>query len=84
MKRLILSVFLCLIFQGCDKPPKKHKYIETERGLVNYFGYYCELGMLLNNDRDNVMNENNKPITCSGYIELTKAEYLEATKQRRR
>lgn len=69
-----LSAMLCA---GCDDaPPKVRKYIETPRGLIKYSAAYCELGMLVNNDRVNIRDENDKPITCSGYIKLTDDQAL--------
>lgn len=44
---------------------------------MSYEAGYCELGMLTNNDRDNILDENSKPITCDGYIMLTDAEKRE-------
>jgi len=37
---------------------------------------YCELGMLVNNDIQNILNENNEPITCTGYIKLTEDQVI--------
>lgn len=69
----VLIIILSLILFGCGED-RKYTYIETERGIVSYSVGYCTLGMLTNNDRDNIYDENNKPITCTGYIELTKKE----------
>ncbi len=76
LKRSIfaLSVLIALLvgFTACDAKPRK--YIKTERGLIRSAAAYCELGMLLNNDRINILDESSTPITCSGYIYLTKEE----------
>ena len=53
---------------------RKQVYIKTDRGLLNLNHGFCTLGMLTNNDGDNVYGGNKEPITCGGYIRLTKAE----------
>jgi hypothetical protein len=73
---VLLSVLLVSL-SGCESEPRKITYIKTERGLMHYSAGYCELGMLTNNDRYNILDENSKPITCDGYIELTDAEKRE-------
>lgn len=71
MKTIIAVLFTIFIF-GCED--NKRKYIETDRGFISYSRAYCDLGMLLNNDGKNIMDEKLKPITCSGYVYLTKEE----------
>ena len=53
---------------------RKRTYIKTDRGLLDYRSGFCTLGMLTNNDGNNVYDENKNPITCDGYIKITKAE----------
>ena len=56
------------------REPSKGGYIETDRGLTAARTMHCLLGLLVTSDGRNILDENNKPITCSGYIKLTKAE----------
>ena len=72
MKHIIIAIFSILLIAACNEPTST--FIITDRGLLNYNSGYCILGMLTNNDRDNIYDENNKPITCDGYIKLTKKE----------
>ncbi len=69
--RVILVILMALFLFGCDREPRKITYIETERGIVSYGSGNCELGLLLNNQMQNILDENSNPITCSGYIKLT-------------
>lgn len=58
-------------------PPReetKPTYIETNRGLTAAGTMHCLLGLLVTSDGRNILDENSKPITCSGYVKLTKAE----------
>ena len=50
-------------------------YIKTELGYIWYGMADCELGMVLNKDGNNILDINSKPITCSGMIRMTDAEY---------
>lgn len=64
-----------LLVAGCgDRPPPTYQYIETPRGVISYTRGYCELGVLITNDGVNIRDENNSPITCTGYIQLTKEQ----------
>lgn len=69
----ILIVFLVAL-TGCKKKIRKYTYVETDRGLISVHAAYCDLGMLLNHDRHNILDENSKPMTCKGYIDLTPDE----------
>jgi len=78
MKNLSIIFTLFFFLVGCgDNKPSKHKYIKTEKGLFSYAHGYCKLGMLVNNDHINIRDENDKPITCSGYIRLTPGEVFQ-------
>lgn len=72
--KMLAICLTVLLVAGCDRPPRKSIYIETEKGLVSFSHGYCVLGMLVNNDRVNIRDENNKPITCVGRVRLTKEE----------
>ena len=72
--RTIALICLSVILAGCEVEPRKYKYIETERGLLSFGKGYCHLGMLTNNQGGNIYNEENKPITCTGYVYLTRQE----------
>lgn len=78
---IAVAVFLLsFLFQAIEKRPSKgEKYIETERGIISYAYGYCELGMLINNYGDNILDENSKPITCSGYVWLKEDEIKKMT-----
>jgi hypothetical protein len=78
MIKSMLLIITLLFLAGCE--PTKSTYIKTERGLISFDHGYCVLGMLVNNDRDNILDEQSKPITCSGYIKLTPAEHAEYVK----
>ena len=71
---IMLTFFGALLIAGCDTPPPKYQYIETPRGLISYNKGYCELGMLISKDGVNIRDENNAPITCKGYIYLTREQ----------
>lgn len=73
--KMLAICLTVLLVAGCERKPRTTTYIETEKGLV-YWGHgYCVLGMLVNNDRVNIRDEDNKPITCTGKVDLTKAEF---------
>ncbi len=55
-------------------PDRTTRYYVTNQGLTVASSYYCSLGMLLNHDRDNVYGVDEKPITCTGYLDLTKTQ----------
>lgn len=69
---LIGVILIGLLAAGCGE--SKTIYVDTERGLIKYYFAHCHLGMLTNNDGDNILDENSKPITCTGVVELTDAE----------
>ncbi len=71
----LLMIITVLLVTGCDE--RKVTYIETEHGLVSFHRGYCEIGMLISNNGANIRDENNKPITCSGYVKLTDAQVKE-------
>lgn len=73
----VLVILLVMFSVGCEHKQRTSKYIITERGLLSYGSGYCFLGMLTNNDGDNILNEDSNPITCSGYVRLTKKEFNE-------
>jgi len=74
MKKLLLISLLLFVTACGDGVERKYNYIVTERGIISYSHGYCELGLLLNNDRDNILDENNKPIKCSGMVKITITE----------
>lgn len=61
----IIFVLLC----ACGEV--EWRYVKTKKGLVRAGEFYCVLGMLVNNERENVLDEDSRPITCDGYISLT-------------
>lgn len=68
-----ILIILILVVTACG--PHTNKYIQTKRhGLVPYSGYYCELGMLLNNKRENIPDLQGKLIACTGYVNLTREQ----------
>lgn len=74
----ILFILLGALFiAGCKEA--KNTYIKTDRGLVPYSYGYCELGMLLNNDMINILDEDSNPMTCNGYVNLTREEHKNYT-----
>jgi len=73
MKLSIICLLALMLLSGCEADLKS-RYIVSERGLLKYNYGYCVLGVLTNNSMVNIYDENKKPIKCSGYIDLTKAE----------
>ena len=69
-----LVIILIALVTACNNGKSTYTYIETSRGIVISSGYYCDLGLLVSNDRRNVYDENGRTITCSGYIKLTKEQ----------
>lgn len=51
-----------------------YKYIKTPYGLISYSRGYCELGMLISNDGKNIRDKNDNPISCEGYVNLTRKQ----------
>lgn len=47
------------------------RYVKTDRGFIVWWKAQCELGMVLNSDGDNILDEDGRPIQCSGYVYLT-------------
>lgn len=76
MPKFILFIISLLSVTAC-LPPAQSRYIQTDRGLMPYSRGYCELGILVSNDMHNIYDENSKPISCSGYVMLTKHEAAE-------
>jgi hypothetical protein len=72
---IVLFSISLVSLTGCNQ--NQTTYIKTERGLLSYTEGYCTLGMLTNNDRVNILNEDSKPIKCTGLIKLNKKEYDE-------
>jgi hypothetical protein len=51
-----------------------HRYIDSDRGLIGTTAGRCTSRMLVSHDGVNILDENLRPITCNGYVELTKEE----------
>jgi len=77
MSKLLIAMLLLSTISGCEVGPHKHSYVATERGLISFDHAYCELGLLLNNDRYNILDEDSKPVTCTGYVTLTEEEAMQ-------
>jgi len=73
--KLLTVIVVLIMLTGCDRKPRKYTFVKTERGLIRFGIGYCNLGMLLNDEMINILDENSKPITCSGYIKLTQKEF---------
>lgn len=72
---LLYAVCCAFLITGCHKSqPPKLKYIKTPQGVISYAYGYCQLGMLVTNDSVNIYDADNKPITCSGYVYLTREQ----------
>ena len=71
------AIFLSALLVSACGEERTSRYIETERGLMGFGGGWCTLGMLTNNDRVNILDEEKMPITCDGYIDLTEAQKKE-------
>lgn len=74
MSKFIMALIVMALVSGCNE--RKYQYIKTDRGLLGYSIGYCALGMLTNNDGNNIYDENNNPITCDGYVYLSEAERM--------
>lgn len=78
-KKIILaSLIVVLVVAIPSDPVSRHrtrKYIVTSMGLIAYTIGMCESGMLFSKDHVNFYDDNLQPITCSGYVELTDAEF---------
>lgn len=71
----LLALFLSvLLVSACEDGELMTTYIKTDRGLMSFASGYCVLGMLTNNDRVNILDEDRIPITCAGYVNLTRAQ----------
>lgn len=74
--KILLAVIAVSLF-GCSDEDREYTYVVTDRGLLGAYGhgYMCAVGMVVGTSgRLNVYDENNNPITCSGYIELTRKQ----------
>ena len=74
MKLTMIGLFVAMAAL-CACKERGDKYVITDKGLVSYMRAYCELGMLMSSDMINIVDENSDPITCSGYVRLTKEAY---------
>lgn len=73
MKNILLFIVLAVF--GCvDRTPHVYTYVDTEYGLVSYQKGDCVVGMLVSNSGNNILNVDKRPITCLGYVKLTKTE----------
>lgn len=76
---MIKNLLICIVattglfLNACDDGKKV--YVETNRGIISAKVFNCNLGMLVNRDKNNIYDENNKPMTCKGYIRLTPEEF---------
>lgn len=61
-----------LILYGCEDV--KSLYVITDNGLTVHWRASCISGMLVSSEGINVLDIHSTPITCSGYIKLTKDE----------
>ncbi len=78
---LLLIVAIAMMIYVAPKRTHISTYIETERGLVSFAIATCVLGMLTNADGVNILDENSKPITCTGYVKLTEDAYNMRTRK---
>jgi hypothetical protein len=69
---LLIAAFVVLV-TACNLGDVRSEYVVTSKGVMQGW-VSCKLGMLLSGDNINIRDENDKPITCTGTVRLTKNE----------
>ena len=83
MKRLFLIIAVLISIVACDQKKQTSHYYETELGYVRWQGFRCELGILTNNDRETVFQDDRKTIKCHpNTVELTEKEFDKSWRER--
>ena len=78
LRGISLAAALTVVFViGVNAYDFTYKYPVTGRGLITPGIALCEVGLLLNREGDNILDEEGEPVTCSGYVRLTAAEAAE-------
>lgn len=84
----VTALFVCwgvlalgsLIYISCFE--REGQYIKTDRGYLSFSYGYCHLGLLLNNNHENILDEERKPVSCYGYVTMLPSEAERLNKER--
>ena len=80
MKKIMILSLIVSIF-GCSNEEWTYQYIKTDLGYVSFQSANCKLGLLFNNDFDNMLDKDSNPIRCEGYVYLNKRQIKELKDQ---